>query len=214
MSASTPVSRDLSPTGSSGLTTISLSDVDIQGAVYADSGSWKIRVTAASTRIHWGITTSGYQVPNPTDGGNITQSNWEDVIRVLAGYQARQAAGAWHDPRASEVHELDHVHWYQGEIVRTWTSIETTITTHTLRSTGSMSQSAAETAMNTYLTSQKRAWFDAYGLAPEGPAYAAGQAVLDGIIARIRTYATSKGWAGGGGTGTGGPGSGGGGSHP
>lgn len=115
-------------------------------------------------------------------------------------------------PRASEVHELDHVHWYQGEIVRTWTSIETTITTHTLGSTGSMSQSAAETAMNTYLTSQKRAWFDAYGLAPEGPAYAAGQAVLDGIIAQIRTYAASKGWAGGGGTGTGGTG--GTGGHP
>jgi hypothetical protein len=73
--ASTPVTRDLTPSGSSGLTSINLSDVVIQGEVYDDSGSWKIRVTAASTHIHWGINTGGYQVPNPVDGGNITQAN-------------------------------------------------------------------------------------------------------------------------------------------
>ncbi|HEX7841467.1 MAG TPA: hypothetical protein VF469_28535 [Kofleriaceae bacterium] len=208
MAASTPVTRDLTPSGSSGLTQISLSDVDIRGEVYEDSGSWKIRVTAASTHIHWGITTSGYQVPNPVDGGNITQANWQDVIRELAGYQARQASGSWHDPHASEVHELNHVQWYQGEIVRTWTTIETTITTHTLGATSSMDRAAAETAMNTYLTTQRRAWFNAYGVAPEPPAYAAGQAVLDGVIARIRTYASSKGWSSSGSSGSGSSGSG------
>jgi hypothetical protein len=211
MAASTPVTRDLTPSGSSGLTTISLSDVVIRGEAYEDAGSWKIRVTTASTHIHWGISTSGYQIPNPTDGGNITEANWQDVIRELAGYQTRQASGAWHDPRASEVHELNHVTWYQGEITRTWTTIETTITTHTLGATSSMDRATAETAMNTYLTTQRRAWFNAYGLAPEPPAYAAGQAVLDGVIARIRTYASSKGWTGGGGGG-GGSGGGGGGS--
>jgi hypothetical protein len=124
------------------------------------------------------------------------------VIRELAGYEARQASGAWHDPHASEVHELDHVHWFQGEIVRTWPTIETAITTHVLGATASMSRADAETAMNTYLTSQ-RAWFNAYGVAPEPPAYAAGQAVLNGVITRIRTYATSKGWTASGTGGTG-----------
>jgi hypothetical protein len=42
LTASTPILNDLTPTGSSGLTTIKLSDVAIQGEVYDDGGKWKI----------------------------------------------------------------------------------------------------------------------------------------------------------------------------
>jgi hypothetical protein len=194
LAASTPVANDLTPTGSSGLTEIRMSDLDIQGEVYEDTGHWKIRVTAAATRIHWGISTSGYRTPSPTDGGNITAGNWQEVVRELEGYEARQAAGAWHHPDASTAHELDHVSWYQGEIASTWVTIERQIQSHVLGATGSMNRAAAEQAMHTFLGTKKHDWFNAYGLAPEPRAYRVGQQVLNRIIGQIRAYARSKGW--------------------
>lgn len=194
LTASTPTSNDITPSGSSGLTRIRLSDVEIRGEAYDDGGQWKIRVTAASTAIHWGINTSGYQIPNPVDGGNITQANWQTVVQELQGYQARQAAGSWHHPDATRTHELNHVAWFQGEIVRTWPAIETAIQSHALGATASMTQVQAQADMQTFLDQKRRDWFNAYGVAPEPPAYAAGQAVLNGIIATIESYARSKGW--------------------
>jgi hypothetical protein len=194
LAASTPTFNDLTPTGSSGLTRIRLSDVAISGEVYEDAGQWKIRVTAASTTIHWGINSTGYSIPNPVDGGNITQANWQTVVRELQGYQARQAAGSWHHPDATRTHELNHVDWFKAEITRTWPAIETDIQSHALGATASMSQAQAQAAMQTYLTQKRSDWFNAYGVAPEPPAYAAGQAVLNGIITQIESYARSKGW--------------------
>lgn len=186
LAASTPALNDLTPTGSSGLTEIRLSDVDIQGELYEDAGHWKIRITAAVTRIHWGISISGYQTPSLTDGGNIIADRWQDVTRELAGYEARQAAGAWHHPDASVAHELDHVSWYQEEITTTWTTIEHQIQSHVLGATGSMDRAAAERAMQAFLRTKRRDWFHAYGLAPEPRAYRVGQQVLNRIIERAQ----------------------------
>jgi hypothetical protein len=200
LSASTPTLNDLTPTGSSGLTTIKIGDVDIQGEVFDDSGSWKIRVTSASTTIHWGINTSGYTVPDPRDGGNITAANWKTVVDDLKGYEARQASGSWHHPDASRVHEMNHVTWFRDQINATWPGIESAIQAKVLGSSGGtdagagMSKTDAETAMRTFLDQKRRDWFNAYGVAPEPPAYAAGQVVLNGIIAQIQTYVHSKGW--------------------
>jgi hypothetical protein len=197
VAATTPTLNDAVPSGSSGLTRISLSDVAINAEVYDDSGSWKIRVLSAATTIHWGIDTSGYTVPDPRDGGNITAANWRTVIADLRGYAGRQAAGSWHSPEASRVHEMNHVDWYRGEINRTWPTIETAITTHVLGSSGGsppMTQAAAQAAMASLITQKRRDWFNAYGLAPEPPAYAAGQVVLNRIIADIEAYAHTKGW--------------------
>jgi hypothetical protein len=194
LAASTPVVNDLTPTGSSGLTEIRLRDVDIQGELYEDAGQWKVRVTAALTRIHWGISTSGYRTPSPADGGNITASNWQEVVRELEGYEARQAAGAWHHPEASVAHELDHVSWYQGEITSTWATIERQIQSHVLGSTSGMNRHVAEQAMHAYLDTKEHDWFNAYGVAPEPRAYRVGQQVLNRIIGQIRAYARSKGW--------------------
>jgi hypothetical protein len=192
--ASTPTLNDLTPSGSSGLTTIKLSDVAIQGTAFVDAGNWKIRVTSASTTIHWGITTGGYQIPNPVDGGNITQANWQTVVTELQGYEARQASGSWHHPDASRTHELNHVSWFRGEILRTWPAIETAIQAHVLGADPAMNQAQADAAMQTFLDQKRRDWFNAYGVAPEPPAYRAGQGVLNGIITQIEAYATTKGW--------------------
>ena len=194
LAASAPVFNDLAPTGSSGLTEIRLRDVDVQGELYEDAGQWKIRVTAAVTRIHWGISTTGYRTPRPTDGGNITADNWQDVVRELEGYEARQAAGAWHHPDASTAHELDHVSWYQDEIRSTWATIERQIQSHVLGSTSGMNRTVAEQAMHAFLDTKEHDWFNAYGLAPEPRAYRVGQQVLNRIIGQIRAYARSQGW--------------------
>jgi hypothetical protein len=194
LAASTPVLNDLTPTGSSGLTEIRLRDVEIQGELYEDAGQWKIRVTAAVTRVHWGISTSGYRTPSPSDGGNITASNWQEVIRELEGYEARQTAGAWHHPEASTAHELDHVSWYQGEITSTWVTIERQLQSHVLGSTSGMNRAVAEQAMRAFLDTKEHDWFNAYGLAPEPRAYRVGQQVLNRVIGQIRAYARSKGW--------------------
>ena len=48
--------------------------------------------------------------------------------------------------------------------------------------------------MATFLTQKKRDWFNAYGTAPEGPAYAAGQVVLNRVIGEIQAFARAQGW--------------------
>ena len=194
VAASAPSVGDLSPADDSGLTTIAISDVDIQGTVYQTSTEWKIAVTSARTTVHWGINSSGYQIPNPTTGGNITEGNWESVIQELESYQTNQCSGDWHVPEASRVHELNHVAWFQSQIRSTWRPIETTIHAHTLGPIEGTTREAAETAMATYLDQKRREWFNAYGVAPEGPAYAAGQAVLNRMVTRIRNFAREQGW--------------------
>src|SRR3954471_24506161 len=88
-----PITRDLTPGGNSGLTTINLSDVDIRGEVYEDSGSWKMRVTAASTHTHWGqgngerVRGQGNGTPNLE--AMITRWNFEPIRLHEGVYQVR-----------------------------------------------------------------------------------------------------------------------------
>jgi hypothetical protein len=194
--ATTPVLNDITPSTSTGLTTVRFADVKIEARVYenGDTGDWIIQVSDASTTIHWGITTGGYQIPNPVDGGNITQENYRDVIKELAGYQARQYSGTWHHPDASSTHELKHVDWYSTQIKNNWPAIQARIDAKVLGNKSSMTKAQAETAMRTYLDEERRKWFDSYGLAPEPEAYAVGQAVLNIKIREIEDYAASKGW--------------------
>jgi len=194
--ASTPVLNDITPTTSSGLTRISFSDVKIEGKVIEkeDTWDWMISVTEASTTIHWGITIGGYQIPNPVDGGNITQANYRDVIKELQGYEARQYSGQWHHPDASTVHEKKHVDWYSTQIKNNWPAVQARIDAKVLGNKSSMTKVQAETAMRTYLDEERRKWFNSYGLAPEPEAYAAGQAVLNEKINEIVDYVASKGW--------------------
>ena len=212
VTATAPVSRDLKAKDmedASGLTRINLSDVKIKGTIYEVNEKYKITVTEASMKIHWGIEDPpSYQVPNPQDNGNITQENYQTVIDTLKNYETRQYAGEWHHPDATEAHEKNHVQWYKDQIIATWPPIETEIQAHVLGDApakkskgrfwegvkGVFGASKAQKAMKAYLRQKESDWFNAFGVAPEPPAYAAGQAVLDGIITSIETYATEKRW--------------------
>jgi len=209
VAATAPVSRDLTAkdmANASGLTKISLSDVTIKGTVNEDNGEYKISVTKASMKIHWGIESPpSYQVPDPRDKGNITQANYQTVIDELKDYATREYAGAWHHPDATIAHEKNHVQWYKDQIIATWPPIETVIEDYVLGEVPAKKSkwegfksifgaSKVQKAMKEYLEERKDDWFNAFGVAPEPPAYAAGQAVLDGIITNIETYATEKGW--------------------
>jgi hypothetical protein len=209
VAATAPVSRDLTAkdmVNASGLTRIRLSDVTIKGTVNEDNGEYKISVTKASMKIHWGIESPpSYQVPDARDKGNITQANYQTVIDTLKNYETRQYAGGWHHPDATEVHEKNHVDWYKAQIIATWPPIETVIEDHVLGDVPAKKSkwegfksifgaSKVQKDMKEYLEQKKSDWFNAFGVAPEPPAYAAGQAVLDGIITNIETYATQKGW--------------------
>ena len=212
VAATAPIKKDLTSADmadASGLTRISLSDVKIKGKVYKESGEYRIRVKKASMKIHWGIEDPpSYQIPDPRDGGNITQENYQEVIDELRDYETREYAGDWHHPDATSDHEQNHVDWYKDQIIATWPAIETEIEEYVLGAVPAMTlmerlwegikgifgYSQAQIAMRQYLEQKKEDWFDAFGLAPEPPAYAVGQAVLDGIIEDIENYVAEKGW--------------------
>jgi hypothetical protein len=193
--ASTPVLNDITPSGSSGLTTIKFAEIKIEAKAIENgtTGDWIILVSDASTTIHWGINTSGYKIPNPVDGGNITRTNYRYVIDQLKGYEARQYSGTWHHPDASSAHEQVHVAWYSAQIKSNWPAIQARIDAKVLGNKSSMTKEQADTAMRAYLEEERRKWFDSYGLAPEPEAYAVGQGVLNQKIKEIENYVASKG---------------------
>ena len=74
------------------------------------SGSWKLNSTSMKSMGRINLTTSGSQIPNPVEGGNVFESNYCAIIANLARYKgaAGGGRGAWHTLEASRAHEQYH----------------------------------------------------------------------------------------------------------
>lgn len=159
--------------------------------------------------------------PNPVDGGNISNTagsanRWQAAIDDMADYDTTASGGAganWHSTAASTAHEW--AHWnsdYLADTIPTadWRGTNTDIDALTVPKAGNPDATAARAALRpavdrrfrTFVAAATRRWnaiitgTDKPGLGGRG--YAAGMAVLNGHISAVRTYATSKGWTGGG----------------
>lgn len=157
--------------------------------------------------------------PNPVDGGNIRNTagnnHWQTAIDDLADYDTASTGGAgahWHDTAASRAHEW--AHWtgdYVGDAVTSgtggnWAAVNARIDALTVPKAGNADAVAAKAALtplvNAELATWRRAtiarWNALIGTTDTpgggGRGYAAGMAVLNGHIAAIRAYKTTKGW--------------------
>jgi hypothetical protein len=157
--------------------------------------------------------------PNPVDGGNInntagSNNQWQAAINDMADYDTAGVGGAganWHSSGASSAHEW--AHWnqdYLADCIPTgnWTGTNTDVDALTVAKTAAADAAAARTALEPRVTSRFRTFVRAvtarWNAIPDDPGaggrgYAAGMRVLNGLIANVRAYATSKGWTGGGG---------------
>jgi hypothetical protein len=153
---------------------------------------------------------------NPVDGGNINNTpgspnQWEAVVDDMEDYDhAGGGAGPnWHSSAASSAHEW--AHWnqdYLGDALRVgnWSQTNQDIDGMTVAKSAQADAAAARTALqprvtarfNTFVAAVTARWnvlihsLDKPGNGGRG--YAAGMAVLNGLIDSVRAYASSKGW--------------------
>lgn len=178
-----------------GLTRVGVADVVINACVYLDaSDNWRIRVQDSGWTIHWGINTTFYTEPTlpPTPGATVNCGNAATAVAVMSAYETNQAAGAWHMAAASTAHEMVHVEQNRSHAVTRWPGFETAIEAHVLGACPAMSLAQANAALTTYIDAQRLAWFDPAFVAPEAPAYAAGQAVLNVMIGQINAWVAAN----------------------
>ena len=149
---------------------------------------------------------------NPVDGGNITDAagnnNWKFAIKEMEEYN--QANGGrtsyWHSYEASKAHEWAHwntdymklcvgKYWPQANKDLDAISIPKAEAADAKAAKAKL-QAKVDTRLDKLRSDMIAAWNaipDSPGAA-EGAGYKAGQAVLDVLIAKVRDYATKKGW--------------------
>lgn len=175
----------------------------------------------------WASNPTTMTVPNtanPVDGGNInntagSSNHWQAAIDDMSDYDsAGGCAGPnWHSTTASNDHEW--AHWNQDYVTDSvtssaggnWPQVNRGMDALREPKANSASQSDARTALQPRVDSLMGGWrsgtvsrwntlistTDNPGSGGRG--YAAGMAVLTGLISAVRAYATAKRWTGGGG---------------
>jgi hypothetical protein len=156
---------------------------------------------------------------NPVDGGNInntagSSNRWQAAIDDMADYDTA-AGGAgpnWHSTGASIAHET--AHWtgdYVGDAVTSaaggnWAQANADLDALREPKASSATSAAARTALQPRVAARLATWRTATlnrwntlitttdNPGSGGRGYAAGAAVLAGLIAAVRTFATGKGW--------------------
>lgn len=170
------------------------------------SGSWKFNITSMKSLGNINLTTDGSDRPNPTVGGNVNATNYCDIIAMLARYKNSDpnggGRGTWHMIEASRAHEQWHRdHDLPRRIGPAWQAAEAQIESECV----SCKQSPADADRILQRTMQDvwcqmlTKYQDVYNVEvpvhnaqTDDAPYAAGQAILDGMIADIETFATSQ----------------------
>jgi len=170
----------------------------------------------------WPSAPSTETVPNTAnavDGGNInntagSNNRWQAAIDDMADYNsAGGGAGPnWHSTAASSAHEW--AHWntdYLADSVASaaggnWAQANTDLDALREPKASSADAATARTALTPKVNARFSTWRNAtitrWNAIPDSPGvagstgYAAGMAVLNGLIGSVRTYATTKGWTG------------------
>ncbi|TCL69505.1 hypothetical protein [Rhizobium sp. BK251] len=170
----------------------------------------------------WPSNPTSMTVPNtanPVDGGNInntagSDNNWQAAIDDMADYNLVDGGAGpnWHSTDASHAHEW--AHWNTDYVIDSvgsaaggnWSKVNTDIDALRQPKTTSATAGDAKTALTARVNAQFAKWRsntikrwnaipDTAGVAGS-TGYEAGAAVLATLIASVRAYAVSKGWAG------------------
>jgi hypothetical protein len=149
---------------------------------------------------------------NPVDGGNITDAvgnnNWKFAIKEMEEYN--QASGGrssfWHSYEASKAHEWAHwnTDYMKLCVGRFWPQANKDLDAISIPKADAADATAAKAKLQAKVDARldklRSDMIDAWNAIPdspgnaEGAGYKAGQAILDGLIAKVRDYATKKGW--------------------
>jgi len=149
---------------------------------------------------------------NPVDGGNITDAegdnNWKFAVKEMEEYN--QASGGrssyWHSYEASKAHEW--AHWNTDYMTlcvgKYWPQANKDLDAISIPKADAANATAAKAKLqakvDTRLDKLRSDMIGAWNAIPDSPGnaggsgYKAGQTVLDGLIAKVREYATKKGW--------------------
>jgi hypothetical protein len=155
--------------------------------------------------------------PNPVEGGNINKTNgspnqWQDVINDMSDYDNSSGGGAgpnWHSTGASSAHEW--AHWIEDYLhdalpAGNWAGANADIDAMTVAKSAQADAAAARTALQPRVAARFQAFWHAVVTrwntlikgtdkpGAGGRGYAAGKAVLNGLIDSVRSFAASKGW--------------------
>ncbi len=189
-----------------------------------DAGDhWGVRVTGLATSGQINImpypsNPTSMTVPNtvnPVDGGNInneegSNNRWSYAIGEMQGYHTAGGGRSphWHSTAASSAHEWAHwnTDWMTDSIGGRWPQANADLNAITVEKGwfgGYFDDPQDELAplvearFNRFSRDAVRRW----NAIPDSPGvagsigYDAGQAVLDGLIARVQAYADAKGWS-------------------
>ena len=188
--------------------------------VKATDTAWEVNVTGFTVTgaikvAPWPSKPTEVVTPNtanPVDGGNITDAagnnNWKFAIKEMEEYN--QAGGGrssyWHSYDASKAHEWAHwnTDYMKLCVGKFWPQANKDLDAISIPKAEAADATAARAKLQAKvearlgkLRSDMIAAWNAIPDSPgnaEGAGYKAGQAVLDGLIAKVRAYATKKGW--------------------
>ncbi|MCA2218931.1 hypothetical protein [Jidongwangia harbinensis] len=193
-------------------------------AVVDTGATWKVDVTALrlTGEMHvtdWPSAPSSMTVPNtanPVDGGNINNTagspnHWQAAIDDMTDYDTVGGGRGpnWHSTAASSAHE--NAHWdgdYLGDALPAgnWAQTNTDLDAISIPKASAADAAAARVALEPLVAARLRTFNQAVIArwnvlitttdkpGSGGRGYAAGQAVLNGLINGVRAYATAKGW--------------------
>jgi len=152
---------------------------------------------------------------NPVDGGNINNvvdslNRWSYAQSDMGNYDALNGGAGphWHSTAASVAHEMYHwnTEWMNtcmGPTGGDWADTESDLELLTVSGASNLTEAHAiaslTTAVNNRLVTFRNAAWACWTALPDDPgtgagSYAAGQAVLNGLIASVEAYRLSKSW--------------------
>lgn len=191
-------------------------------AVSADAANWRADVQSLTLQgvvnvAPWPSNPTSTATPNtanPVDGGNITAANFQSAIDDMADYNTVGGGRGpnWHSTATSSAHEWAHwnTDWIKDSVNSAaggnWSKANQEIDAITQPKASSATAADAKTAMqgrvNARLLTFNNAAITRWNAIPDtagvagSTGYIAGAAVLATLIGSVRTYATTKGWAG------------------
>lgn len=130
-----------------------------------------------------------------------TEAEAQEAVTVMKGYYARGSRGSWHTEGASRTHEQHHYREWKCSAEHYWPTAGAAITALNVSIAGNADAAAAVSAMKTaadakvasFKAAARSYWMTLSDSASSKP-YAAGQAVLNGVITGVQTLAGTKGW--------------------
>lgn len=182
-----------------------LTDLDWEGEMCYDpvGQCWSYRVQSMDVEGEVHLSTGGFKEPNPMDGGNITAENYCEALRYLSLYTGH-GRGRWHTLAASRAHEQYHrdvdipnrlwPHWRIAEMTMESICIPCSVPEPEAAAIAAQEAAIAWSMMLVNYFAETAAYNEKHNREKNDAPYQVAQKILDEAAARIRQYATEKGF--------------------